>query len=76
MFNCGYSKCRQPIPDAAGCNIVEDNYSMWVLHPACYEKWLAEGEAKEREKLEQSQAIERQRIAAWNALSQPQEAQA
>ncbi len=62
MIDCGY--CQKPIPDTAGCNIIEDEDFMWLLHPACYDKWLAEGEAKEQEKLQQAQAKENERLQA------------
>jgi hypothetical protein len=64
---CGY--CHKTIQKDAECCIIEDDYSAWFLHPACYDKHVAKYEAKAQAELEEAQKEERKRFTSWNALS-------
>ena len=66
MIDC--AKCHKPVD--GDCNTISNDYSMWFLHPACYEQHVTECEARAQEHARKLQQVERMRIAEWNALIQ------
>jgi len=67
MMTCAY--CKKDIAHNEPCAMIQDNYSAWMLHPTCYDKYRSECEALAHEALQATQQLERVKLAEWNALS-------
>jgi len=70
MMDCAI--CEKDIKDEEKSRLVEDENDQsvaWIVHCACYAKFVRNERAKQKRALIKAQNIERQRIAEWNALS-------